>query len=377
MKHFLTQLLIFAALPLAVFAAQPKSSIPVKTPPVSIEDPSQLVLGKMPDGGKRNIQVQIKNSSQNKVFIKTVRSGCPCIAISSSGTNTLDANATLLINAVLDASEIAPGPFSKKIFVDIKDFGSYPISFTGEIIPMVLISPAPAIDLGTFAGTSAWTREWTFTSSFPDDKLILKQPADNPLFTFHLKKTSPKQYTLAVTPKTPLPKQKLEENIEIPVEGVDNYKALKVKLLGTVTGMQLYLSNTKILLPKSKLKPGEAPVFQVLLSPFSPKSRARQRASKEQGMKSGEAAEGVAFLPAAKDEEKLQPMNEFSTWKKIADDIKIHIPGNPKIEKVPSVTGLNLIFTFPAGYFTDTRRKTKGQLFINDSVISSIEFACY
>ena len=105
-KLFLTLLLIINCTA-SLYAAQTAPSVSMGEVPGNAE----MVAG----------HIEIQNNEPNSIVLKTARSSCDCIIMSSSGGQTIKAGQSNTIEFQLLPAKLPPGKFKKFIFLEFEN----------------------------------------------------------------------------------------------------------------------------------------------------------------------------------------------------------------------------------------------------------------
>lgn len=371
----LTALLLAAIFTAA--AQEPPSANPVGKRCLKLTTPNALAMGELPDDGIRTFTFTIANILDKPVRLRAARSGCPCISILTSPVGvTLQPNAETTISAQLDLSRLPAGHFRKPVFVETQEHATFPAFVTGTITRMFEVKPARAIQLGTFRGDTLWSRELTIISAFPDEAVAITAPPQSKHFTFAVKRNGPREFLLSFSPKLPVAPGKIEETIAIPVTGAEGYASFDITILGEATGMQLDLSQTRFDFQKKHMKSGQECEVIIKVGPRRRSARPRLHKAKSREPKFGTVTNGVAWMPAAIDEERERPLNDYNTWKDVADNLETHFPPQAKVDRVINVTGVTIVATFPDGFFNDKRTQVNGMILYRGISLGKVVITC-
>ena len=325
--------------------------LPDVFPLVSVDAEASLQL-KLFDLETRQLKVSLKNVSKKPVTIKTIKRGCPCLALTSPIDNAvIEPGALLPVEFTINAKKLTPGKFDRFFFVDVDGY-EYParLPVRGEITEPFKFTPNKVIQLGDFIGDVPWTRTFTIESTLEPDKVAIKPPENHQFLNIEVKKESPTVFKVVVSPKGKLAPRKLKEEIQLPVEGIPDYGPIIVGIKGLATGWALAVENNSFVFPKNKINHEETIVVEAKLILRSEKN---EKASKPQ--RRGHTMENpfIAVESVADNEEKAaHPLSSPETWKPLLKEIYIdYLPDTVKLDKIPSDGGIVLKFTLPPGFF--------------------------
>ena len=293
------------------------------------------------------LSATLKNISDKPVKIISIRSNCSCLKVDKYNDISLKPGDTLPLKLSLDAKHLKKddeNDFEKRIIVMSEGFAPTYASIEGTVKNMFSFEPAQAIDLGEFIGdVSTWERTFHIKSLFPQEKLALKSPTDNRFFNLAITQTSPQDFQLKVTPRSPFPIFTIKEIIDLDVEGIPNYGPLQVVVLGTPKGLRFALLTDRKYVKKEKLQTDtplefDVPITLSSLLPQRPKHGLSRRKRASNNL--------IANLPVNDEEEKARPLDQPDSWRPFIKDISVkELPEGVSIELQPDVQGIKAHFT--------------------------------
>lgn len=343
-------------------AAQSPTEKPTstKTPPLQLPDNADEVnLGKLMDRERRQFTVKLRHAGDKPLAIRFVRSTCPCIEIVNAPQPfTLAPGAEMTIEAILKANVLSVKPFARLIMVNVENYDPYFVKIVGDIAKNVSFDPAPVIQLGNFIGlTTSWTRTITLKFDFPEGKqIVLEQPEENKLFNLTLSSPEPNTFTVAATPKLPLPAGKLNEIITLPTRGIDGYGPVQIAFRGTVTGWDVTVDERIINVDTTQIEPGKGHTAELSIIPRSEAPPSRSIARRFGGGRHTKKDDRVAENHVENEEQAAGEMKRKATWQDIAKTITANLPTGCTMEITPEDTCIKLRLNFPEQFFAQRKR---------------------
>ncbi|MBR4675232.1 MAG: hypothetical protein IKP00_12265 [Victivallales bacterium] len=287
----------------------------------------------------------LKNISDKPVKIVSIRGNCSCLKLDTYNDILLSPGNTLKLNFTLDAKILQKdddNDFERKIIVRTEDFPPTFASVMGTVKNMFSFEPAQVIDLGEFIGdVSSWKRSIHIKSVFPQEKLALKAPENNRFFNLAITQSSPQDFLLEITPKSPFPINVIKEILEIGVEGIPNYGPLQVVVLGKPQGVHFVLLMKNKSVKREKIQ-DDTLEFDVPITLRSFQSNVHDRRSFRRQNK---PTIPIANLPVRDDEEKVRPLDKPESWLAFIKDISTQtLPAGVKITLLPDTDGIKAHF---------------------------------
>lgn len=358
-------------------AAQSPTEKPASTkvPPLQLPDnAAEVNLGKLMDRERRQFTVTLRHAGDKPLAIEQIRSTCPCLEIVNAPQPfSLAPGAELTIDALLKANVLSPAPFGRLIMVNVTGYDPYFAKVVGEIIKNVSFDPAPVIDLGSFVGqTTSWTRTVTLKFDFPEGKqIVLEQPGESKLFALALSSPAPNTFTVAATPKLPLPTGKLNEVITLPTRGVEGYGPVQIAFRGAVTGWDVTVAERTVTVDTAKIEPGNALAAEVTIIPRSEAPLGRNQGRRFGGHSHAKNDDRVAGKHVENEEQAAGELKSKATWQEIAKAIKAELPAGCTAAIVPEDTAIKLRLTFPEQFFAQ-RKKYSATILYGKKVIGRL-----
>ncbi len=336
-------------------------SVTAKPGILQVFDADSLQMGKMLDREQRDFSFRLRNGQAKPLRLKRVRVNCPCLNLQEvpPAELTLAPGDECQVKGRMDAGKLKVGKFNRTVLVEVEGEELQLVHITGESIQMLDFEPGPGIDLGTFAGVDVpWSRTIHIKSRFTGDQVLeLLPPPPSENFEYHLEKLSATEYRFEFKPKLPLPRGRLKHLLDIPTRGIERYGSVQVGLFGTVTGWQLAMDKRSLVIDLKKAQAGQSHVCEVKIihrtkESMRGDSRRLTRIAREK--KKAETQESVQLV--SEEETAADSLNKLETWQKIAADIRLNLPEEVALEKVPQADGIMLKMTFPENYFAKIPR---------------------
>ena len=289
----------------------------------------------------------LKNISDKPVKITTIRSNCSCLKLDTYNDVTLKPGESLNLRGSLDARILKKdedNDFERKIFVMADGFPPTFASVKGTVKNMFSFEPAQVIDLGEFIGdVSSWKRSVQIKSIFPQDKLSLTPPEKNKFFNLAITQSSPQEFLLEITPKSPFPINVIKEVLELDVKGIPNYGPLQVVVLGKPQGVHFVLQMNNKVVKREKIQADTPIEFDVPMALRTSQPNVHDRRALR---RKNPSTIPIANLPVRDDEEKVRPLDKPESWQPFIKDIATqNLPDGVKITLLPDKDGIKAHFT--------------------------------
>lgn len=320
--------------------------------PLRLKEPKLITGLKLYARSHQVLELALVNTSDKPVDVARIIPTCPCLKVLDSQLPaTLAPQAEHLIRIRIDGRRIKPGPFSKMLYVKLKDERVGTFSLEGEVRNMIECEPAMFIDLGESSGLTPWTRTFTIRTLFEQDLQLKLQQTKEP-FDVRMEQVAPKEYRVIVSPKLPLPIRRYRANFELTTDAVKDYGPVTVGVLVNVKEMvNLALMTTRQPVSKAELAAGKPQTVVFTLT------EARRRRSMMRGGRSRDDAHDdddwrrVADPLAQKEEKDAWPLNELATWQKLASTISVtELPQGVSMKaEATKVGAISVAFTVQPG----------------------------
>ena len=135
--------------------------------PLRLKEPKLITGLKLYARSHQVLELALVNTSDKPVDVARIIPTCPCLKVLDSQLPaTLAPQAEHPIRIRIDGRRIKPGPFSKMLYVKLKDerFGAF--SLEGEVRNMIECEPAMFLDLGGRGGHAPWAGVFRVGSLF-------------------------------------------------------------------------------------------------------------------------------------------------------------------------------------------------------------------
>lgn len=321
--------------------------------PLRLKEPKLITGLKLYARSHQVLELALVNTSDKPVDVARIIPTCPCLKVLDSQLPaTLAPQAEHPIRIRIDGRRIKPGPFSKMLYVKLKDerFGAF--SLEGEVRNMIECEPAMFLDLGESGGLTPWTRTFTVRTLF-DQNLQLKLQQTKEPFDVTMEQVGPKEYRVTVSPRLPLPIRRYRANFELTTDAVKDYGPVTVGVLVNVKELvSLALQTPRQPVSRAELAAGKPQTVVFTLT------EARRRRSMMRGGRSRDNAHDGsddwrrAEDPLAQKEEKdAWPLTELATWQKLASTISAkELPrGVSMTAEATKVGAISVAFTVQPG----------------------------
>ncbi|MGN0878685.1 MAG: hypothetical protein ACI4WT_04445 [Oligosphaeraceae bacterium] len=290
--------------------------------PLRLKEPKLITGLQLYARSHQVLDLALVNVSDKPVEVVRIIPTCPCLKVLDDQLPaTLAPQAAHPIRIRIDGRRIKPGPFSKTLYVKLKDerFGAF--SLEGEVRNMIACEPAMFLDLGESGGLTPWTRTFTVRTLFEQDLKLKLQPTKEP-FDVRMEQVAPKEYRVTVSPKLPLPIRRYRASFELTTDAVKDYGPVTVGVLVNVKELvSLALQTPRQPVSKVELAAGKPQTAVFTLT------EAHRRRSTLRGSRSrdddhdGDDWRRAEDPLAQKEEKDAWPLTELATWQKMASTI--------------------------------------------------------
>lgn len=236
--------------------------------PVQITNAGVLQLGRIYDRSRQEIRVQFRHAGEGAILFRVARSTCPCITVLEAPLNlNLFPGDTFSLRLQLDATTLAPGPFTRHVIIDFSNCESLRFAVHGDCVQPLRVSPGLEMELGSFEGVDVmWKRHFELTTTaLAGTTLNFVEPAASERFEFELKALPHGRQQLEIRPRLPLPPGEFHERVNVGVNGLENYSDLQLMLHGHVRGRALVVKNPLLEFTRAELATGVAQQREVAI----------------------------------------------------------------------------------------------------------------